>query len=57
MMWLFHLREKIGLTYRRLRKYYLLWALKVFYDKYEEVDMWEKNLYTHLDEPKKCGIV
>lgn len=25
-------------------------GLKVFYDRYEEVDMWGKNLYTHLDD-------
>lgn len=25
-------------------------GIKVFYDKYEEVDMWGKNLYTHLDD-------
>lgn len=25
-------------------------GLKVFYDKYEEVDLWGKNLYTHLDD-------
>ena len=24
-------------------------GVKVFYDKYEEVDMWGKDLYTHLD--------
>lgn len=34
-------------------------GLKVFYDKYEEVDMWGKNLYTHLDDVyrKKQDIV
>jgi hypothetical protein len=25
-------------------------GVKVFYDKYEEVDLWGKNLYTHLDD-------
>lgn len=25
-------------------------GIQIFYDKYEEVDLWGKNLYTHLDE-------
>ncbi len=25
-------------------------GIKVFYDKYEEVDLWGKDLYTHLDD-------
>ncbi|WP_050607312.1 toll/interleukin-1 receptor domain-containing protein [Clostridium niameyense] len=25
-------------------------GIQVFYDKYEEVDLWGKNLYTHLDD-------
>lgn len=25
-------------------------GIKVFYDKYEEVDLWGKNLYVHLDD-------
>ena len=25
-------------------------GVRVFYDKYEEVELWGKNLYTHLDE-------
>ncbi len=25
------------------------WGLKVFYDKYEQIDLWGKDLYVHLD--------
>lgn len=25
-------------------------GIQVFYDKYEEIDLWGKNLYTHLDD-------
>ena len=25
-------------------------GIKIFYDKYEEVDLWGKDLYTHLDD-------
>ena len=25
-------------------------GIKVFYDKFEEIDLWGKNLYDHLDD-------
>jgi hypothetical protein len=40
-------------------KYLIKLEVKVFYDKYAEVDLWGRNLYTHLDDvyQKKANYV
>lgn len=39
-------REYVDLVAKCLKKR----GVKVFYDKYEQVELWGKNLYTHLDD-------